>query len=164
MIPDLQSGYTRIARRLRVVGLSSLCFVVAHLYAGKLRLADCPVAVRETIVRNLMGGKLDEIKEIKINDHALYLVEIDLKGFRDAKLHISGDGTLRKALVEIKLRDLPAPVLREVEELVKRRAQIEDVDMEIIQGKTLYRVKIDPPKGPDKVYYFEEDGSIATNK
>lgn len=111
-----------------------------------------------------MGGKLDEIKEIKINDHTLYLVKIDLKGFRDARLHISGDGTLRKAIAEIRLRDLPEPVRLAVEKLVKRRAQIEDIETEMINGITRYRVEIDPPKQPDKIYVFDEDGSIVSNK
>lgn len=151
--------------RLRNTGLCIAVIAAASTsYADKIRLRDCPPAVRETIERNLLGGDLDWIKEIRINDHALYLVEIDLKLFKEAKLHISGDGTLRKTLIEIRRQDLPPAVLASLERLIKRRGQIEDVEKEIIEGRVRYQVEIKRPKQPDRIVLFEEDGTIALDK
>ncbi|MDF1823622.1 MAG: hypothetical protein P1U68_03210 [Verrucomicrobiales bacterium] len=133
-------------------------------HAEKIRLSKCPIPVQSTIEKNLRGGKLDEIKAIRINDHVLYLVEIDLKGFRGAKLYIAGDGSLRKILEEMRLRDIPEPVRHSVEQQVKRRAQINDIEKEVIEGKVRYLIEIEHPKQPDRIVVFEEDGSISSSK
>ncbi len=159
------SSHRRATHWLRAAGLCLLCFAAVSIsYADKIRLRDCPPEVRETIERNLLGGNLDWIKEIRINDHALYLVEIDLKLFKEAKLHISGDGTLRKTVIEMRFQDLPEAVRHSLERLVKRRGQIEDVEKEIVEGKVYYRVKIKRPKQPNQTIFFEEDGTIAVGK
>lgn len=111
-----------------------------------------------------MGGKVDHIKEIRINDHALYIVEIDFRRFKDARLYVSGDGTLRKTLIEIRFQELPDAVRLSVERLVNRRSQIDEIEKEIIEGKVRYRIEIEQPKQPDKVVLFEEDGTISLDK
>jgi uncharacterized membrane protein YkoI len=117
-----------------------------------------------TVEQNLLGGKLDEIKEIRINDHTLYIVEIDLKGFREAKLYIAGDGYLRKIVVEVRFRDLPEAVRLSIEQQIDRRAKVDDIEKEIIEGKVRYRVEIEQPKQPDRFLVLEEDGSISSDK
>lgn len=151
--------------RLRFFAVCLACSLTASLsHADDRRLRECPTAVQSTILQNLLGGKVDEINEIRINDHSLFLVEIDLKGFKDAKLYISGDGTLRKALVEIRLQDLPEAVRLSLQRLVKRRGQINDIEKEIIEGKVRYRIEIEQQKQPDRTVTFEEDGSLSLDK
>jgi hypothetical protein len=165
-VADLQLRGKRFAAlRIRRVSLCLAClaFTLTAL-AEKVRLSECPAPVRATIEQNLLGGKVDGIKAIRINDHVLYLVEIDLKGFREAKLYISGDGNLRKIIEEIRLRDLPEPVRQAVEQQVKRRAQIEDIEKETIEGRVRYRIEIDPPKQKDRTVVFEANGSISFDK
>lgn len=147
-----------------------LCLCVAccpgtqNLLADDIKLKECPAAVRQTIEQNLLGGNVDEIKEIRINDHVLYIVEIDLKGFREARLYIAGDGALRKIVEEIKLRDLPVPVRQSLDQYIKRPAQVEDIEKVTIEEATQYHIEIKQPKIPDRTLIFEEDGSISSDK
>ncbi len=165
MSPVETSLFRDASHWLRTSVLCGFCSLATFTsQAEKARLSKCPPSVQETIKRNLLGGKLDEIKAIRINDHVLYLVEIDFKGFREAKLYISGDGTLQKILEEIRLRDLPEQVRLSVEQQVNRRAQIEDIEKEIIDGRVRYRVEIDPPKQRDRIVVFEENGTISSDK
>ena len=132
--------------------------------ADKVKLSECPYPVQLTIQENLLGGKVEKIKEIRINDYVLYLVELDLKDFKEATLYIAGDGTLRKVLQEIKLRDLPDPVRRSIEMQVKRRGHIDDIEKEIVDGKVRYLVELERPKEKDQVVIFEADGTISFEK
>ena len=81
----------------------------------------------------------------------MYIVEIDLKGFRGAKLYISGDGTLRKTVEEIRFKDLPEPVRLSVSGYATRKGKVEDVEKLIINGAVLYQDEIEPTKGKDQV-------------
>ncbi|MEM1441072.1 MAG: hypothetical protein AAGF67_01940 [Verrucomicrobiota bacterium] len=137
---------------------------VPFLHAKNIRLEKCPPAVQATIQRNLYGREIEKIKEIKINDYSLYLVEVNVKGFRDATLYVSGDGTLRKIVEEIRFKDLPEEVQKSVLTYVSRKGKVEDVERVLIRGEVLYQVEIEPPKGPDQILVFEPDGSISSEK
>jgi uncharacterized membrane protein YkoI len=154
----------RAPRWFRCFGLGAACALVSPLLcADDIKLHECPLAVRTTIERNLLGGKLDEIKEIRIADHTLYVVEIDLKGFREAKLYVAGDGTLRKTVQEIRFKDLPEPVRAALNRYTKK-GKVEDVEMVYINGKVQYEVEIDQPKGPDRIITFDADGTVTDEK
>lgn len=166
IVPQVEiSWITIVSRRLRVV---SLCVVLTlgalTAHAEKVKLSECPVPVQATINRNLLGGKLERIKAIRINDHVLYVVEIDLKGFKEAKLYISGDGSLRKIIEEIRLKELPEPVRVSVERQVKRRAQINNIERETVEGRIRYRIEIEHPRQPDRTVVFDENGAIPSGK
>lgn len=155
----------RVSRWLRGLGLWAVCFAaLLPLHGDEVRFAECPPAVRSTVERNLLGGKVDEIMEIRINDHALYLVELDLKGFRDAKLYVAGDGSLRKIVEEVRLRHLPESVRRAVEQHLGGRAHVDDIEKVTIGENVRYHVEIEEPRQPDRTLVFEEDGAISSSK
>lgn len=147
------------------LGLCLACFLAAlPARADNLRLKELPAAVQATIQANRLGGNVEKIKEIRINDYVLYLVEIDLKGFREATLYIAGDGALRKVAEEIRQKDLPEPVRLSLERHVDRKAHIDDIEKVTIEGEVRYEVEIEQPKRPDRILIFEEDGTIASDK
>ena len=85
----------RAPRWFRCFGLCAACALVSPLLcADDIKLHECPLAVRTTIERNLLGGKLDEIKEIRIADHTLYVVEIDQPKGPDRIITFDADGTV----------------------------------------------------------------------
>ena len=159
--------FPQLSRRSRSsVFLLGLAIALALIEgeAKERKLEKCPPAVQQTIRKNLLGGELDKIKEIRISEYVLYIVEIDLKGFRGAKLYISGDGTLRKIVEEIRFKDLPEPVRLSVASYATRKGKVEDVEKVLINGEVLYQVEIEPPKGKDQVFLFEPDGSLSSEK
>ncbi|MDH4410738.1 MAG: hypothetical protein QE273_14065, partial [Verrucomicrobiales bacterium] len=66
--------------------------------------------VRAKVSENLGGGHVDDIKVIRIDERQLYIVEIDLPGPRERKLHVTGEGVLLKMVDKLRLADLPPAV------------------------------------------------------
>jgi len=152
-------------RRGWIVGvLASIALGALSAGAGDLKLSECPPEVRATILANLGKGDIDDIHRIRIEGHTLYLVDIDLKGFRDGKLHVSGTGVLRKSVREIRKKDLPPVVLDNLASFLKGRAHIEDIEQVFAEGKTRYHVEVEHPRQPDRHLVFEADGTIASYK
>ena len=132
--------------------------------AGKIPLASCPPAVRETIRENSQGGKIDKIKRIRIEGRTLYVAEVDLPNDRELKIYIAGDGGLIKTRQEIALADAPAPVRDAARKLAAAGGRLDDVDREVADGKTSYRIEIDRRHRPDLKIVVAEDGAILSQK
>lgn len=132
--------------------------------ADEISLASCPEAVRVTIESRLNGGEVDEIKKVAVGDHVLYLVEIDLRGFREIKLQVRGDGSLQKYVEEIRFHELPESVRAEVTPLLVGLKRVDDVEKVIIDGQTRYHVEIKSPQMPDQDLVFDENGAVFSQK
>lgn len=154
------------SRRAKAAGLGLLAAVLTIASAGAkdIRISECPPEVRDVILAHIGEGKLDEIKRIQVSDRILYLVEIDLRGFRERKLHISGNGKLLKSVEEIRQQDLPPAVKSALAATLGARHRVDEVDKVVVDGKTHYRVEIDRPQAADLIVTFEEDGTIASGK
>lgn len=150
------------ASRFRVAAIA-LVAAVGSARADDVQLTDCPEAVRQTIEAN-QNGKLDDIKRFSIGDHVLYLVHFDLKGFRDLRLQIRGDGTLQKSVEEIRRQDLPEVVRKMLEPMLVKGAHIEEVEKVIVEGEVQYRIEIEKPHLPDQVVTFDEAGTLLNDK
>lgn len=116
------------------------------------------------IFSNLQDGKIDEIKRIEVEDRVLFIVEIDRKAAKDLKLHISGIGDLLKTVEEVRLRDLPEPVLSAIASLTTNGGRASDVDRVVIDGRVEYHVEVKRPKGPKLRFAFDEAGLLLGQK
>lgn len=158
------SGLPRFRRTALLAFVLAACSQGGILLSDDLRLSECPEAVRATIRQNQRDGKVEEIKKVEVEGHALYLVEIDLKGFRELKLHISGTGSLRKSVEEIRQPDLPEPVKESAKHVIHGLYRIGDIE-KITEGEQIrYRIKAEHPGKPDILYLFDEDGSMGIPK
>jgi len=155
--------FSRRARALVVVAVSSVAALSG--VAEELELSECPSEVQSTIRENLRGGKVDDIERFRIEGHTLYIVEVDIEGFRDLKLHISGSGALRKSVEEIRFRELPRPVREALEGYRKLLGgSVDDVEKVTVEEETRYHVEIEQRGEPDRHVVFEADGSVASSK
>jgi hypothetical protein len=127
-------------------------------------LASCPEAVQATILGNLHGGKVDEIKRIEVDDRVLYIVEIDRKAAKDIKLHISGTGALLKTVEEVRLRDLPEAVRTAVAGVTAGGGRASDIDRVVVEERVEYHVQVRRPKGPKLRFVFDEAGVLLGQK
>jgi len=146
-----------------------MCWVAVLLsttspHAEEISLDSCPDPVQATIRSHLRDGKLDEIKRLEVEDRVLYLVEIDLKGFRELTLHITGTGTLQKSVETIRMSDLPQAVRDAVSKTLVGKGHVEDVEKVVVEGRIEYRIEIERPKTKDVVYVFAEDGTPLSQK
>lgn len=148
----------------RFCGVLFACLAVVPLRADDVPLTDCPEPVRQTIELHRKSGKLDDIKRFSIGDHVLYLVHFDLKGFRDLRLQIRGDGTLQKSVEEIRRPDLPEAVRKSLDPMLVKGAHIEEIEKVIADGVTRYRIEIEKPHVPDQVVLFDEAGALVSDK
>lgn len=154
---------SRLARALRS-SLVAACLIAGVAAADEIPLDACPEPVRAMILAHIQTGKIDEIKKVEIGDRALYLVEIDLKGFRHIKLQIRGDGTLQKSVEEIRYNDLPPSVRAAVAPFVAVRGRVHDVARVVVEGEIRYQVEIKRPKMPDLDLVFDVEGSVLSQK
>lgn len=150
----------RNARGLSAILLATV--VVAN--AEEVMLDACPDPVRATIQAHVGDGRLDEINRLEVEDRVLFLVEIDLKGFRDLTLHITGTGSLQKSVEEIRLPDLPQAVRNAVAKVLEAKGRVEEVEKVVTEDRVEYRVEIERPKLKDIVYVFAEDGTLLSQK
>lgn len=152
------------ATRRRAGGFLAVLLATASLTAEEVSLDSCPDPVKATIRIHLRDGRLDDIKRLEVEDRVLYLVEIDLKGFRDLTLHINGTGVLQKSVEEIRMPDLPQAVRDAVTKTLAGKGHVEEVEKVFVDGHTEYRVEIERPKDRDVVYVFAEDGTLLSQK
>ena len=86
--------HTRTMKTLEALILIALAGSTLNLRADDIKLEQCPAAVQDTIRSNARDGRIDDINLITIEDRALYVVEVDLKGDKDLKLHVGSDDKL----------------------------------------------------------------------
>lgn len=154
------------SRRSCLVAVLALALVaVSGAEASqKVALSTCPEPVRTTIYDNLHGGKVDEIKRIAVDDRVLYLVEIDRKGAKDIKLHISGGGTLLKTVEEVRMRDVPPGVRESIDTITAAGGRASDIDRVVIEDRVEYHVEIKRPKSRKLRFIFDESGYLLGQK
>jgi uncharacterized membrane protein YkoI len=131
---------------------------------NEVALASCPAPVQAAIESHKQGGKLDEIKLINVEGRQLYVVDLDLAGKRDLKLHVTADGAVVKTREDVSLAQAPVAVKTAAEKLVPTGGHIEDVEKEVANGKTTYVVEIDVKNGTDIKAVFAEDGSVLSQR
>ncbi len=150
----------------RWIGSLAALFAMAgaELLGEEVHFTSCPVPVQSVILANLTGGKIDEIKRIEIENRVLYLVEIDLKNFKEIKLHITGSGVLQKSIEEIRPQDLPPAVRGAVDAILAGRGRIKDVERVVVEGRVEYHVEIGRPQLKDTKLVFDEAGTFLSQK
>lgn len=157
------TGWRSATAAARLCGLLLFC-VVSSGRAEDVKLVDCPEPVRATIATYGKNGKLDDIKKFSIGDHVLYLVHFDLKGFRDLRLQVRGDGTLQKSVEEIRRQDLPEKVRAALNPILTGGGHIEEVEKVIADGQIQYRIELEVPHKPDQVMVFDAEGGVLEQK
>jgi uncharacterized membrane protein YkoI len=140
--------------------LLSVCLVGLAAGAGfagggdepeaKIKLADCPAAVQETLKREAFGGKLDDIEketengrvsyeaDVKIDGHN-YEIVVDDKGMLVHKLLDEDDEDEQET--EMKLADCP-PAVQKTLKREAGEAKIDKVDKQQQQGRTVYETDV----------------------
>jgi uncharacterized membrane protein YkoI len=136
----------------------------AQADTNEVPLNSCPAAVQAAIESHKQGGKLDEIKLLTVEGRQLYVVDLDLAGQRDLKLHVTADGSVVKSREDISLSQAPPAVKSAAETLVPTGGRIEDVEKEVADGKTTYVVDIDVKNGADIKAVFAEDGTLISKR
>ncbi len=126
-----------------------------------VNLAAYPTAVQQAIQANLQGGKLDEIKTVRIDGRTLYKVEVDLKRDRDLNLYIGGDGQIMKTRKEIALSAAPK-VVRDAAKAVG--GKIEEIEEVVSQGTTTYLVELEQAGDREIIVEFSETGAILSQR
>ena len=116
--------------------------------AKDLPIASCPAPVQETIRAQTGSGKLDDIKLITAGGAQEYVVDIDVPGDRDRKLHISPAGALLKVRENIPLTEAPAAVQEAAKKLVPTGGRVDDVRKTTAGTDISFEVEIDRPN-PD---------------
>ena len=147
-------------KTLEALILIALAGSTLNLKADDIKLEQCPAAVQDTIRANARDGRIDDINLITIEDRALYVVEVDLKGDKDLKLHVGSDGKLIKTREDAALSDAPDAVQDAVKKLVPAGGRVDDVDKEIAAGKVTYHVEIDRPNAADLDAVVADDGTV----
>jgi hypothetical protein len=130
----------------------------------ELTLASCPAAVQAVISSHQSTGKLGEIKTVSTEGRTLYLAEFELAGGHDLKLYIAEDGSIVTTREDLAMAKAPAAVKAAAERLVPAGGRVEDVEKEITDGKTTYRVEIDVANGKDIKAVLAEDGTVISQK
>ncbi|QIF03080.1 hypothetical protein [Roseimicrobium sp. ORNL1] len=137
---------------------------VAQADTNEVPLNSCPAPVQAAIESNKQGGKLNEIKLLTVEGRQLYVVDLDLAGKRDLKLHVTADGSVVKSREDVSLSQAPVAVKSAAEALVPTGGHIEDVEKEVSGGKTTYVVEIDVKNGADIKAVFAEDGTVISKR
>lgn len=130
--------------------------------ADEIALSACPPVVQETIRKELKGGTLDEVKHLSIEGRSLYIAQVELSGDRDLRIHVGSDGRLLKTREEITLLEAPVAVQETVKRLQPTGSRIDDVDREVTDAKTTYRIEIDRPQARDINLHLAEDGTVIS--
>lgn len=130
----------------------------------EVALADCPVAVQDTIKANLGKGTLDDIEAVTRDGSTLYKAEVDLPGDDDLKLYISEQGSLVKTVTEVPLSALPAAGQDALKALATGTDKIEDTEKHVEGDKTSFQAEIDRENGPDLKVVLDQNGVILSQK
>ncbi len=143
-----------LSRLMLVVALSLVASRVIAVEEDevKVKLADCPAAVRKTIEREAGGAKISEVDKELEDGMTIYEVDVKIDG-KNYEVTVAEDGTLlEKSLdedgeeeevdeVKIKLSDCPVAV----QKTLKREAggaKIDAVDKESVDGETAFEVDV----------------------
>ncbi|MFC7336256.1 hypothetical protein ACFQY0_03630 [Haloferula chungangensis] len=140
----------------------SLCLSAGHVIADDddgrdVSLADCPAPVRATIEANTRGGRVDEVEHYKTGAQERYVADVDLPGDLDLSIYVHADGTLLKTREDIPKKDYPAFAATLAS---ARGGKVDDVDKEIVKGKTTYRIEVDRNDKPDLDLIVDADGKV----
>jgi len=150
--------------RLAVGCLALILLAPVTSRAENVSLDSCPDPVKATILPHLREGRLEDIKRLEVEDRVLYLVEIDLKGFREITLHVNGTGILQKSVEEIRQPDLPVPVRDALARILGGKGRAKDFEKVVTVDRIEYRVEVERPKVKDVVYIFAVDGTLLGQK
>ena len=150
--------------RLAVGCLALILLAPVTSRAENVSLDSCPDPVKATILPHLREGRLEDIKRLEVEDRVLYLVEIDLKGFREITLHVNGTGILQKSVEEIRQPDLPVPVRDALARILGGNGRAKDFEKVVTVDRIEYRVEVERPKVKDVVYIFAVDGTLLGQK
>ena len=131
--------------------LGTACCVVAAIEEGvviveiKMKFADCPVAIQNTIQQESVGAKLNEVSKVTKDDTSVYKADVTIEA-RDYTILVAEDGTLlakmlddddEETTIEVKFSDCPAAVQKTLKR-ESRGAEIETVSEVTKNEKTEY--------------------------
>lgn len=142
---------------IAAIGITTM-FANADL-EKEVRLDDCPAPVRETLVANSRGGKIDEVDLIELGGKQIYIAEVDLPRDIDLKVYVNGDGTLVKTREDVRNDEIPGFVNTVVTELGGR---LDDVEKETMGKTVTYHVEVDLAGKPDVDVVLDADGKVIS--
>lgn len=132
--------------------------------AGEESSKELPDTVRARVSENLAGGHVDDIKVIRIDARRLYLVEIDLPGPRERKLHLTGEGILLKIVDKLRLPDLPPATRPAVDSILANKGRFDGADKVTTNGRVEYHVEFDLPGRVELVLVLSESGEVISRR
>lgn len=138
--------------------------MVGLVQSGDDSPKQLPAAVSAIVSANLGGGHVDDIKVIHIDERTLYVVEVDLPGLRERKVHVTGDGILLKTVDKLRLPDLPAPVRATVDEILAKRGRFDGADRVTADGKVEYHLEFDLPGRVELELVLSETGEVISRR
>lgn len=130
--------------------------------ARKIDLADTPAAVRETVVRVIGKGELDDLKKKFHLGKFVYEAEYLLEGVEHSLVVDEGGHVLQEA-VEIKIDAAPAPVLAAARQKYPN-GKITEVDRVTADGKTFYEVSVDLSDDEERELLIDPDGKVLDDR
>jgi hypothetical protein len=134
------------------------------LLAGDEASKQLSENVRAKVSENLGGGHVDDIKVIRIDERQLYIVEIDLPGPRERKLHITGEGVLLKRVDKLRLADLPPAVRAVVDPILANKGRFDSADKVTAGGKVEYHLEFDLPGRVELELVLSESGEVISRR
>lgn len=132
--------------------------------AGEESSKQLSETVRARISENLGGGHVDDIKVIRIDERQLYVVEIDLPGPRERKLHVTGEGVLLKIVDKLRLPDLPPAVRAVVDPILANKGRFDGADKVTANGKVEYHLEFDLPARVELELVLSETGEVISRR
>ncbi len=132
--------------------------------AGEESSKQLSETVRAKISENLGGGHVDDIKVIRIDERQLYVVEIDLPGPRERKLHVTGEGVLLKIVDRLRLPDLPPAVRATVDSIQASKGRFDRADKVTANGKVEYHLEFDLPGRVELELILSETGEVISRR
>jgi hypothetical protein len=156
----IKSGISALAPAI----LGALLLGTARADQHDLTLAACPAAVQAVITSHQKSGKLEDIKSVTTEGRKLYLADFELSGQQDLKLYIAEDGTIVTTREDLAMAKAPVAVKAAAERLVPAGGRVEDLEKDVTDGKTTYRVEIDAKDGKDIKAVLAEDGTVISQK
>jgi hypothetical protein len=145
------------------------CAVIAAgprvgLRAGDESSKQLSENVRARVSENLGGGHVDDIKVIRIDERQLYVVEIDLPGPRERKIHVTGEGVLLKIVDKLRLPDLPPAVRAVVDPILANKGRFDGADKVTANGKVEYHLEFDLPGRVELGLVLSESGEVISRR
>lgn len=134
------------------------------LLAGEESSKQLSDIVRAKIQENLGGGHVDDIKVIRIDERLLYVVEVDLPGLRERKLHVTGEGALLKIVDKLRLPDLPPAVRAVVDPILANKGRFDGADKVTANGKVEYHLEFDLPGRVELELVLSESGEVISRR